>query len=295
MAEIRAIAVIGAGRLGRGIAHAAALGGFQTILEDVLPTTLARAGDEIRSLLDRGSLAGSVSEAEAQAAFSRIRFANTVESAARDADVIIEAVPDEIESKLEILTLLDRVSKPNATLITSTSFVMVTETASITFRPEHCVGMHFVSPVHAMRWVEIIPGQLTGKDAVSVAREVARRLKMEPVVVREVPGLIAGRSRLALLNEAFRMLGEGVATAEEINDALRLEFRSETGPFSLADQIGLDRELHSLEYLHRALGESYRPAPLLRELVRAGRLGRKTGRGVFEYLPIAGEPTAAGR
>jgi len=283
MAEIKTIAVIGAGIMGRGIAHAAALGGYRTILEDILPASLRKAEGEIRSNLDKAVELGKVAKPDADAAFSRIEYATSVEDAARQADLVIEAVPEEIESKIEIFTLLDKVSKPNTILASNTSSLSVTEIASVTYRAKKILGMHFFNPVHKMKLLEIVRALETDDETLAACVEVGKRMGKEVVVVKESPGFITSRINAMIGNEAFYMLQEGIASAADIDKALKLGLNHPMGPFELVDLVGLDTRLHILEYLHRTLGEKFKPSPLLIQYVKAGRLGRKSGRGVFEY------------
>jgi 3-hydroxybutyryl-CoA dehydrogenase len=283
VATVESIAVIGAGTMGRGIAHAAALGGYRTILEDLLPSALRRAESEIRSNLNWAVEIGKVTASDADAAFARLEYASTVEEAARQADLVIEAVPEEMESKIEIFTLLDKICRPGTLLASNTSSLSLTEIASITYRAPKIVGMHFFNPVHKMRLIEIVRALETDDDTLATAIQVGRRMGKEVVVIKESPGFITSRINAMIGNEAFYMLGEGIASAEDIDKALKLGLNHPMGPFELVDLVGLDTRLHILEYLHRTLGEKFRPAPLLQEYVKAGRLGRKTGRGVFNY------------
>jgi 3-hydroxybutyryl-CoA dehydrogenase len=283
VASIKTVAVIGAGIMGRGIAHVAALGGYRTILEDILPASLRRAETEIRANLDKGVELGKLDRSAAQETFSRIQFAGTVEEAAREADLVIEAVPEEMESKIEIFTLLDKICRPGTILASNTSSLSVTEIASVTYRPQKCVGMHFFNPVHKMKLLEVVRALETDDETISAAYEVGQRMGKEVVVIRESPGFITSRINAMIGNEAFYMLQEGIASAEDIDRALKLGLNHPMGPFELVDLVGLDTRLHILEYLHKSLGEKFRPAPLLVQHVKAGRLGRKAGRGVFDY------------
>src|SRR5512135_1488490 len=273
--------------MGRGIAHAAALGGYRTVLEDVLPAALRKAQDEIRGNLDKAVELKKVSSNEATAALARIEFAGSVEEAAREADLVIEAVPEEMESKIEIFTLLDKVCRPGTILASNTSSLSITEIASVTYRPKKCVGMHFFNPVHKMKLLEVVRALETDDDTLATAAEVGRRMKKEVVVIKESPGFITSRINAMIGNEAFYMLQEGIAAPEDIDKALKLGLNHPMGPFELVDLVGLDTRLYILEYLHKTLGEKYRPAPLLVQYVKAGRLGRKSGRGVYEYPPPA--------
>jgi 3-hydroxybutyryl-CoA dehydrogenase len=271
--EVRTVAVIGAGIMGRGIAHAAALGGYRTILEDLLPNALRKAETEIRANLDQAVELGKVNSAEADAAFSRVEYAGSVD----------EAVPEELESKIEIFTMLDKICRPSTILASNTSSLSVTEIGSVTYRARKCVGMHFFNPVHKMKLLEIVRALETDADTLAAVVEVGKRMRKEVVVIRESPGFITSRINAMIGNEAFFMLQEGVASAEDIDRAIKLGLNHPMGPFELVDLVGLDTRLHILEYLHKTLGEKFRPCPLLAQYVKAGRLGRKSGRGVFEY------------
>ncbi len=283
MAEIKTIAVIGAGTMGRGIAYVTALGGYRTVLEDLLPATLRKAETEIRTNLDKAVELKKVSAEDAKAAFIRLEYAGSVEEAAREADLVIEAVPEEMESKIEIFTLLDKICRPGTILASNTSSLSITEIASVTYRTKKCLGMHFFNPVHKMKLLEIVRALETDDDAVAAATEVGRRMGKDVVVIKESPGFITSRINAMIGNEAFYMLQEGIASAADIDKALKLGLNHPMGPFELADLVGLDTRLHILEYLHKTLGEKYRPAPLLVQYVKAGRVGRKSGRGVYEY------------
>jgi 3-hydroxybutyryl-CoA dehydrogenase len=279
---VQTIAVIGAGIMGRGIAHASALGGYRTILEDILPAALRKAETEIRANLDKAVELNKVTAADADAAFRRLRYAGSVEEAAREADLVIEAVPEEMESKIEIFTFLDKICRPSTILASNTSSLSVTEIASVTYRAKKCVGMHFFNPVHKMKLLEIVRALETDEETLATAVEVGKRMGKEVVVIKESPGFITSRINAMIGNEAFYMLQEGIASAEDIDKALKLGLNHPMGPFELVDLVGLDTRLSILEYLHKSLGDKFRPAPLLVQYVKAGRLGRKSGRGVFE-------------
>jgi 3-hydroxybutyryl-CoA dehydrogenase len=280
---VQTIAVIGAGIMGRGIAHAAALGGYRTILEDLLPTALRKAESEIRANLDKAVELNKVTAADADAAIRRLGYAGSVEEAAREADLVIEAVPEEMESKIEIFTLLDKICRPTTILASNTSSLSVTEIASVTYRAKKCLGMHFFNPVHKMKLLEIVRALDTDEETLASAVEVGKRMGKDVVVIKESPGFITSRINAMIGNEAFYMLQEGIASAADIDKALKLGLNHPMGPFELVDLVGLDTRLSILEYLHRSLGDKYRPAPLLVQYVKAGRLGRKAGRGVYEY------------
>ncbi len=283
MAQVETIAVIGAGTMGRGIAHAAALGGYRTILEDLLPGALRKAENEIRANLDKAVELGKVTAPDANAAFRRVEFAGSVDEAAREADLVIEAVPEELESKIEIFTLLDKICRPATILASNTSSLSITEIASVTYRASKIVGMHFFNPVHKMKLLEVVRALETDNGTLASAVEVGKRMGKEVVVIKESPGFITSRINAMIGNEAFYMLQEGIASPADIDKALKLGLNHPMGPFELVDLVGLDTRLSILEYLHKSLGEKYRPAPLLVQYVKSGRLGSKSGRGVYEY------------
>jgi 3-hydroxybutyryl-CoA dehydrogenase len=288
VAPVHTVAVIGAGTMGRGIAHAAALGGYRTILEDLLPGALRKAENEIRSNLNKAVELGKVAASDADAAFRRVEYAGSVDEAAREADLVIEAVPEEMESKIEIFTLLDKICRPATILASNTSSLSITEIASVTYRAQKIVGMHFFNPVHKMKLLEVVRALETDDDTLASAVEVGKRMGKEVVVIKESPGFITSRINAMIGNEAFLMLEEGIASAADIDKAVKLGLNHPMGPFELVDLVGLDTRLSILEYLHKTLGEKYRPAPLLVEYVQAGRLGRKCGRGVHDYPEVKG-------
>ena len=255
MPEVQTIAVIGAGTMGRGIAHAAALGGYRTILEDILPNALRRAESEIRANLDKAIELGKVTAGDADAAFNRLEYAGSVDEAARQADLVIEAVPEEMESKIEIFTLLDKICRPTTVLASNTSSLSLTEIASVTYRAKKIVGMHFFNPVHKMKLLEIVRALETDDDTLATAVNVGKRMGKEVVVIKESPGFVTSRINAMIGNEAFYMLQEGVASAEDIDKALKLGLNHPMGPFELVELVGLDTRLHILEYLHKTLGE----------------------------------------
>src|SRR6202162_3523628 len=273
--------------MGRSIALAAAMGGYRTILEDLLPNALRRAESEFRANLDQAIKSGELSASAADVALARLEFAGSVKDAARQADLVIEAGPEELESKIEIFTLLDKICRPGTILASNTSSLSITEIASVSYRAKKCVGMHFFNPVHKMKLLEVVRGLETDEDTLATVAEVGRRMGKEAVVIKEAPGFITSRINAMIGNEAFYMLQEGIASAEDIDKALKLGLNHPMGPFELVDLVGLDTRLNILEYLHKSLGEKYRPAPLLVQYVKAGRLGRKAGRGVYEYPEAA--------
>ncbi len=271
MIEVRTIAVIGAGTMGRSIAQAAATGGFRTILEDILPTALRKAEDAISAELSRAVESGQVEQAAAAAALARIEFASNLEDAARDADMVIEAVADELESKLEIFVHLDKVCRPDTILVSNTHTQSITEMASVIYRAPKCIAMRFPRPPHHSKVLEIVRGLETSEETVAAALLVTQRMQKEPILLRETPGAITARIQALLCNEAFRMLGEELATADEIDKAIQQGLGLAVGPLAMAEEAGLESRLRTLEYLHRTLGETYRPARLLEEYVRGNR------------------------
>jgi len=281
--EVKTIAVIGAGTLGRGIAQAAALAGYRTILEDLLPSSLRRAESEIRTELEQEFEQGTLGATERTAALGRLHYADGIDEAVAEADMVMEAVPEEIDSKLEIFTTLDKMAPPRTIIASVTASLSLTELAGMTYRARRCVGMHFTHPVSGMKLLEVIRGLETDDESVAAAVTVARRLGKEPIVVRESAGYITARVQALIGNEAFALLQEGVASAADIDKAFTLGLKHATGPFSQMDQEGLDNRLHLLERLHQTLGEKFRPHPLLVQYVKAGRLGKKSGKGIFEY------------
>ncbi len=281
--EIKTIGVIGAGTMGRGIAYAAAIGGYRTVLEDVSPEMLEQGIEYIRHSLNEGVSRGKVTGQQMQSALAGLSTARSVDAVCREADLLIEAVPEEMEIKLELFTMFDKFAKPSAILASNTSSLSVTELAAITSRAQDCIGMHFFNPVPKMKLLEIVRALETSESTVSACAEVGRRMGKEVVIVRESPGFITSRINAMIGNEAFFMLQEGIASASDIDKALKLGLNHPMGPFELVDLVGLDVRLSILEYLHKALGEKYRPCPLLAQYVKAGRLGRKSGRGVYEY------------
>jgi 3-hydroxybutyryl-CoA dehydrogenase len=287
--EVKTIGVVGAGTMGRGIAYAAAVGGYRTVLEDVSPQMLEQGVAYIKQTLEEGVARGKVTEPQRDAAIAGLSTARSVENVCREADLLIEAVPEEMELKLEIFTIFDKFAKPHAILASNTSSLSITEMAAITFRAETCAGMHFFNPVPKMKLLEIIRALETSEETIAKCCDVGRRMGKEVVVVRESPGFVTSRINAMIGNEAFYMLQEGVASAADIDKALKLGLNHPMGPFELVDLVGLDVRLNILEYLHKTLGEKYRPCPLLAQYVKAGRLGRKSGRGVYDYNSGGGE------
>ena len=281
--EVERVAVIGAGTMGRGIVHAAALGGFRVTLQDVDSGVLEGALEGIQKEMQKAVERDRIDEGEMRGGLERISPTESLEEAVKEADLVIEAVPEEMELKLEIFGRLDKLCPERAVLATNTSTMSPTEIAAATRSPERCIAMHFFNPAHKMKLVELVRGLETADETVEVARNVAERMGKETVEVEEFPGFVTSRINCLVGNEAMNMLVEGVASAPDIDKALRLGLGYPMGPLELADLVGLDARLRNLEHLHQTLGEKYRPSPLLYKLVAAGHYGRKSGRGIYEY------------
>jgi 3-hydroxybutyryl-CoA dehydrogenase len=281
--EVGRVAVIGAGTMGRGIAHAASLGGFRVMLQDVNSEMLENALEGIRKEMQRAVERDRLDEGAMREGLERIAPTESLREAVEEADFVIEAVPEEMELKLEIFGRLDERCPERAVLATNTSTMSPTEIAAATRSPERCIAMHFFNPAHKMKLVELVRGLETADETVEVARNVAERMGKETVEVEEFPGFVTSRINCLVGNEAMNMLVEGVASAADIDKALRLGLGYPMGPLELADLVGLDARLRNLEYLHQTLGDKYRPSPLLYKLVAAGHYGRKSGRGIYEY------------
>jgi 3-hydroxybutyryl-CoA dehydrogenase len=280
---MKTIAVIGAGTMGRGIAYAAALGGFETVLQDVNDEILANSLAWIRGAFDEGIRRAKVEPSDRDAALARITTACAIPEAIRDADLIIEAVPEDAQTKRELFALFEKNAKPNAILASNTSSLSISDFTDNLSARDRCIGMHFFNPVPKMRLVEIVRTEHTSDETVAACVAVAHRMQKETVVVREAPGFITSRINALIGNEAFHMLEAGVASAADIDKAVKLGLNHPMGPFEMADLVGLDVRLKILEYLHETLGEKYKPSTLLRQYVAQGRLGRKSGRGVYDY------------
>lgn len=281
--NIETIAVLGAGTMGRGIAHVAALGGYATNLFDVSGDQLAAARTTTEKNLDKGVSLGKVDEGDASRAKDLLSMSDDLVEAVRDADLVIEAVPEDVELKLRTFRKVAEAAPDHVLFATNTSALSVTEIAAGTGAPERCAGMHFFNPVHVMKLVELVRGLETSDETLAALTEVAERMGKTVVTVSEAPGFVTTRINALIGNEAFRMLQEGVASAEDIDTALKLGLNHPMGPFELVDLVGLDVRHSILEFLHASLGERYRPNQLMVQYVKAGRLGRKTGKGVYEY------------
>jgi 3-hydroxybutyryl-CoA dehydrogenase len=283
MKAIATIAVLGAGTMGRGIAQVAAQGGYATRLFDVAGDALARARQGVERTLEKGVGLGKLSRADADASLARLVATDSLAAAVAGADLVIEAVPERMELKIETFRAVARHCPADALFASNTSSLSITEMAAASDRADRFAGMHFFNPVHLMKLVELVRGLESSEAALAAMGEVAARMGKEVVVVREAPGFVTSRINALIGNEAFRMLEAGVASPEDIDKALKLGLNHPMGPFEMVDLVGLDVRLSILEYLHRTLGDTYRPSNLLAQYVKAGRLGRKSGKGVYVY------------
>jgi 3-hydroxybutyryl-CoA dehydrogenase len=281
--EIRQIAVLGAGTMGHGIAHAAIAGGYHARMFDVSDAAVTKGSAAIEAIVRKTVELGKASAAEADTMLGRLSATTNIAAALDGADLVIEAAPERIDVKLSLMADIDRYAPDSAIVATNTSALSITELAGATKRPSRVAGMHFFNPVHKMKLIEIVQALESAPGTLAVIEEVSKRMGKETVLVRESPGFITTRVNASIGNEAFYMLMEGVASARDIDKALKLGLNHPMGPFELVDLVGLDTRLSILEYLHRSMGEKYRPCPLISQYVKAGRLGRKVGRGVYEY------------
>ncbi len=277
------VAVVGAGTMGNGIAHVFAQAGWETRLIDVVPDALARGVAAIKANVERQVKKGVVSGAESAGILARIATSTRLE-AAKDAELVVEAATENPETKFNIFRELDRVAPAGAILASNTSSISITALAGQTKRPAQVIGMHFMNPVPIMPLVEVVRGVETADETVVKVVEVVKALNKTPVEVNDSPGFVSNRVLMPMINEAVFCVMEGVATPEAVDQVMKLGMNHPIGPLALADLIGLDVCLQILEILHDDFGDpKYRPAPLLRKMVAAGRLGRKSGQGFYAY------------
>ncbi|MDP4533870.1 3-hydroxyacyl-CoA dehydrogenase [Marinobacter salarius] len=277
------VVIVGAGLMGTGIAHAFAISGFQTVLVDISTDSLDRAYSNITEILKTGVKLGKVTEEAADAALGTLTLERELSVGAKNADWVIETVSENLEAKKAVISTAYDVMADNGIIATNTSALSVTEIASILPAPERFIGMHFFNPVHKMKLVELVRGLASSDETVAKTRELCELIGKTSIVVNESPGLTTSRMSALLGNEAMYMLQEGTASAEDIDTALRMGFNHPMGPLELGDLTGWDTRLSVLKYLHSTLGEKFRPCPLIIKMVAAGRLGRKSGHGVYEY------------
>jgi 3-hydroxybutyryl-CoA dehydrogenase len=283
---ITSLVVVGSGVMGRGIAYVAAAGNFDVTLVDVNPSALESAKKEIERIFEKGIRYNKITIDQANAAKSRLFYSSNLEEAAAQADLIIEAVPEKAEIKKAVFETIEKHAQAHCYFATNTSTMSPTEIGSYGKRPEKTIAMHFFNPVQKMPLVEIVRGLETSDETAAAIKAAAEKMGKETVVINEFPGFVTSRISCLVGNEAFYMLQEGLGTPEEIDKAIKLGLNYPMGPFELVDLVGLDARLNNLRYLHEKLGEKYRPAPLLEQYVKAGRLGRKSGKGVYDYTKI---------
>jgi 3-hydroxybutyryl-CoA dehydrogenase len=288
--EIKLIAVLGAGTMGHGIAQVAAACGYLVVLRDVDREALRRGIQGIDANFVKGVKLGKVTEAERDVALQRLRGTIYLEEAA-GADLFIEAAPEIMEMKQNILREVESVAKNPFIFASNTSSLSITTLAKAASAPDRVVGMHFFNPVHVMRLLEIVIGEVTSTETVQTALDVGRRMKKEPITVRDVPGFASSRLGVALGLEAMRMVEQGVASVKDIDTAMELGYNHPVGPLRLTDMVGLDVRLQIAEYLYRELAtESFRPPEILYKMVAEGRLGKKTGEGFYKWPQESGLP-----
>ena len=280
------VVVVGAGLMGRGIAHGFAAAGYRVSLVDIQPKSLTDALDALRGILEDGVRLGKVSSEQAELAMARVTTGTDLKAVLRagKADLLIETASENLAAKIAIAREADELLPPHAVIATNTSALSVTEIACATGRAERVLGMHFFNPVHKMKLMEIVRGLATSDETIARARAWGESIGKTSIVVNEGPGLTTSRMSAMMGNEAMYMLMEGIASAEDIDTALRLGFNHPMGPLELGDLTGWDTRLAVLQYLHSTLGEKFRPCPLILKLVKAGRFGRKAGKGIYEYL-----------
>lgn len=283
MRMIRQIAVIGSGTMGRGIAYLSAVAGYDTVLHDVDAGALDAAKASIDATLRKGVEKGKVSADGARGALERIQTIADLEPAVRTADLIIEAIPEDLALKREIFSQADVFCGEQTILASNTSSISITTLAGSVERRDRFVGLHFFNPPHVMKLIEIVRGERTSDETVGAVREVAEKMGKTAIVVRDSPGFATSRLGVAIGLEAIRMLEEGVASADDIDRAMELGYNHPMGPLRLTDLVGLDTRLNIAEYLASTLGPRFEPPELLRRMVAEGKLGRKTGRGFYEW------------
>lgn len=280
--EIKTIGVVGSGLMGRGIAHVAALSGYNVILQDISEDALKNALKNIETELDKGIVRGKTTQEDKERTLGNIITTTSLE-VFRQVDYVIEAVPEVLEIKQATFAELDSICRPDVIFASNTTSQSITEIASATERTDRFIGMHFFNPVHKMKLIEMVNGLETAKETTDISKELGESFGKEVVTVKESPGFVTSRIQAIIGNEAFIMLSQGLASAEDIDKACKLGLNHPMGPFEMVDFVGLDTRLKSLEYLSKMFGDKYKPCPLHVQYVKAGRLGKKSGKGVYEY------------
>jgi 3-hydroxybutyryl-CoA dehydrogenase len=281
--QIKKVCVLGAGLMGSGIAQVCAQAGYQVAMRDIEQRFVDGGMNIIKKNLAREVEKGKRTQADMDALLGRIKPTVDMKEAASDADVVVEVIIELMEIKKKVYQELETIVKPECLFFTNTSGISITAMAAVTKRPDRFIGTHFFNPVPVMKLLEVIKGYETSEETLKIALDWGKSLGKETIVVNEAPAFAVNRILCPMLNEAFFVLGEGVASAEDIDKGMVLGCNHPIGPLALSDLVGLDTLLHVQENLHRELGDKYRAAPMLVKLVRAGRFGRKSGKGVFDY------------
>lgn len=283
--EVKNIAVLGVGTIGYQIAQQAAQNGFQVYLRDVEDGIVARGLETIKKGLQKFFVEkGKMGQEEANGIVARIKGTTDLKEAVRDADVVIEAIPEVMELKKQVFKELDELSSPKTILASNTSGLSITEIGSLTKRQDKIIGTHFFNPVQVMRLLEVVKGANTSEETLNTIKDLAKKLRKEIVVLNDSPGFITTRIILVMINEAIKLIHEGVATAEDVDKAVELGFNMPMGPLKIHD-INCEIALHGLEYFRKEFGDAYHPCPLMKKAINAGYLGLKTGKGIRDYKP----------
>lgn len=279
---IKTIGVVGSGLMGRGITQVAALNGYKVIMQDIDEKALEKAIKNITSELEKGIARNIYKPEDKELTLNNITTTTKLDDFT-PVDYVIEAAPEILEIKQNIFGTLDTVCAPHVIMATNTTSLSITEVASATERPDKVIGMHFFNPVHKMKLIEMVNGLETSAETTKITFELGKSFQKEVVTIKESPGFVTSRIQAVIGNEAFIMLDQGLGTAEDIDKACKLGLNHPMGPFEMVDFVGLDTRLKSLEYLSKMFGDKYKPCPLHVQYVKAGRLGRKVGKGVYEY------------
>ncbi|MBX7194160.1 MAG: 3-hydroxybutyryl-CoA dehydrogenase [Sandaracinaceae bacterium] len=286
MSEIQSVVVVGSGTMGHGIAQVCAHAGLRVTMTDVSEAVVAKGKAQIEKSLAKLREKGRISAEDEQRTVAAISLSTDPVAASASADLIVEAVPERMDLKLDLVKKVSEAAPAHAIVATNTSSLSVTEIAGVAKDGTRVVGMHFFNPVPVMELLEIVRAMQTSEDTIASARAFAAKIGKKPIVVKDAPGFATSRLGVILGCEAIRMLEQGVASAEDIDLAMELGYRHPMGPLKLTDLVGLDVRLLILDHLHKELGEQFRPPSLLRQMVRAGRLGRKVGRGFYDYPDV---------